>query len=246
MKKLIILLFLILPLPLGGCEDTDVTLLVDAGIDAVRAVSLSEEEVAELSAQAINHMDSDNSLAPPDSPYAKRLARLLEQKSGTEGRYEVRVYLKQEVNAFAMGDGSIRIYSGLMDMMDDNELLFVIGHEMGHVAKDHVRKKMQVAYAGSAIRKGLASQNNAAGAVAASLVGGFAQKLINAQFSQHEEREADDYGLAYLKRNDLNGQAAVGALQKLATLGKGHSFLSSHPAPGQRAARLEAVLLKNV
>ena len=33
-----------------------------------------------------------------------------------------------------MADGTIRVYSGLMDLMTDDELLFVIGHEMGHVA----------------------------------------------------------------------------------------------------------------
>jgi putative metalloprotease len=36
-----------------------------------------------------------------------------------------------------MADGSIRIYSGLMEMMDEGELLFVLGHEMGHVVEKH-------------------------------------------------------------------------------------------------------------
>jgi putative metalloprotease len=35
------------------------------------------------------------------------------------------------VNAFATADGTIRIYSGLMEMMTDDELIFVIGHEIG-------------------------------------------------------------------------------------------------------------------
>ncbi|GAB6194482.1 M48 family metalloprotease [Desulfocastanea catecholica] len=43
-----------------------------------------------------------------------------------------------------------------MDMMDDGELLFVIGHEVGHVLKDHVRKKIRLSYAGWAVRKGAA------------------------------------------------------------------------------------------
>ncbi|VTR30443.1 Uncharacterized metalloprotease yggG [Serratia fonticola] len=33
-----------------------------------------------------------------------------------------------------MANGCIRVYSGLMDMMDDNEVEGVLGHEMGHVA----------------------------------------------------------------------------------------------------------------
>ncbi len=53
--------------------------------------------------------------------------------------------MAKDVNAFAMANGCIRVYSGLMDMMTDNEVEAVIGHEMGHVALGHVKKGMQVA-----------------------------------------------------------------------------------------------------
>ena len=151
-------------------------------------------------------------------------------------------YMSPEVNAFAMADGSIRIYGGLMDMLTDGELRFVIGHEMGHVMKRHIREKIRLAYAASAVRKGVASQNNAAGEIARSVFGGFAESLINAQFSQLEEKEADDYGLLFLKKKDFEPRDAVSALKKLAGLGKGHSFLSSHPDPDKRAERLQAQL----
>lgn len=49
------------------------------------------------------------------------------------------------------------IYSGLMDMMGDAELIFVIGHEMGYVIKKNVKKKIIIAYAGRAVRKVIAS-----------------------------------------------------------------------------------------
>jgi metalloprotease len=152
------------------------------------------------------------------------------------------VYLAQEVNAFAMADGSIRFYSGLMDMMTDAELLFVVGHEMGHVVEEHVLQKMRIAYAGRAVRKGVASLNNEAGALAGSAIGGFAEMLLNAQFSQQEERAADDYGLVFLQKTGAAPEAAISALRKLATLGNTHSFLSSHPAPDQRAERLAGQL----
>jgi putative metalloprotease len=129
-----------------------------------------------------------------------------------------------------------------MDMLDDGELRFVIGHEMGHVMKNHIRKKIQLAYAASAVRKGIASQNNTAGDVARSLFGGLAESLVNAQFSQLEEKEADDYGLAFLKREEVKPEDAVSALKKIAQLGKEHSFFSSHPDPDKRAERLQAQL----
>jgi putative metalloprotease len=113
---------------------------------------------------------------------------------------------------------------------------------MGHVMKKHIKKKLQLAYAASALRKGIASQDGAAGEMARSVVGGLAQSLLNAQFSQLEEKEADDYGLLFLKKRSFEPGAAVSALRKLAGLGKGHSFLSSHPDPDKRAERLQAQL----
>ncbi|MBC8017884.1 MAG: M48 family metalloprotease, partial [Verrucomicrobia bacterium] len=157
-------------------------------------------------------------------------------------KFNYAVYISPEVNAFAMADGTIRVYSGLMDMLNDGELRFVIGHEMGHVVKKHIRKKIQLAYAASAVRKGVSSQNSAAGEVARSVVGGLAESLMNAQFSQLEEKEADDYGLVFLKREKYSTPDAVSALQKIAKLSKGHTFLSSHPDPGKRADRLQAQL----
>lgn len=228
---------------ISGCEDVDVMLATEAGIDALKAVTISDETVRELAEQAAQYSDSRSEIAAEGDGYQQRLRKLTDEHVKQEGYvFDFKVYLNPEVNAFAMADGTIRIYSGLMDMMDDGELLFVIGHEMGHVMKDHVRKKLRVAYAAQAVRKGVASINGGVGEIARSQIGGFAEKLLTAQFSQQEEREADDYGLDFLAKTGMEPAAAISALRKLALLGNNHSFLSSHPAPGKRAERLEAQL----
>jgi len=227
----------------AGCENTDVLTATDAGMDAVKALTLSDKDVLAIASQSADLSDRKNRIAPPDDKYSKRLNRLVHQKfQDGNVTFNYGVYISPEVNAFAMADGTIRIYSGLMDMMNDGELRFVIGHEMGHVMKKHIRKKIQLAYAASAVRKGIASQDSTAGEVARSVFGGLAETLMNAQFSQLEEKEADDYGLLFLKKKDFEAKDAVSALKKLATLGKEHSFLSSHPDPDKRAERLQAQL----
>ncbi|MBC8317281.1 MAG: M48 family metallopeptidase [Desulfobulbaceae bacterium] len=238
--KVSVMILVCLSLLTGGCEEVDLMLVSQAGVDAVKAVTLSEEAVRDLATQTAQFSDSQNKIAAGQDKYARRLQQLTDQHTKQDGfEFNFKVYLTPEINAFAMADGTIRIYSGLMDMMDDQELLFVIGHEVGHVVKDHVRKKIRLAYAGQAVRKGVASINNEIGAIAGSQIGGFVEKLLNAQFSQQEEREADDYGLFFLENTGNEPKAAVSALRKLATLGNNHSFLSSHPAPGARAERLE-------
>ena len=222
-----------------GCEDTDVRLAMEAGVDAVKAATLDDEKVRRLAIEVSRQSDLKHDIASPDIEYATRLRNLVGNYYQTEGyEFNYKVYLSPKVNAFAMADGTIRIYSGLMDMMNDGEMLFVIGHEMGHVVKKHIKKKIMFAYAGSAVRKGIASQRNQIGEIANSNLGGFIENLLNAQYSQQEEREADDYGIWFLKNGGHDVELAVSALKKFSTLGNNHSFLSSHPAPEARAKRL--------
>ena len=92
-------------------------------------------------------MDSKATIAPANSEYAKRLTTIANALGNNINGQPVnyKVYMAKDVNAFAMANGCIRVYSGLMDMMTDNEVEAVIGHEMGHVALGHVKKGMQVA-----------------------------------------------------------------------------------------------------
>lgn len=222
---------------LTSCEDTNVVMLTGAAADAVTAITLSDEDVQNLAQQAARDFDSKNRVAPKGSRYDNRLRKLLWASSAFHDRtFDVKVYISPEVNAFAMADGTIRVYSGLMDLMNDQEILFVIGHEMGHVVREHSRKKVVLAYASSALRKGLASQENEIGQIARSVVGSFAEQLTHAQFSQHEEKEADQYGLDFLRALGNEKDSAVSALTKLAELAETqHTFLSSHPDPKARA-----------
>ncbi|MHB8808723.1 MAG: M48 family metallopeptidase [Desulfobulbaceae bacterium] len=243
MRTRLAIFCLALLLLLTACEDTDIRLAAEAGLDAVTAVTLSDRAVQELARQSAAYADSEHVLAPADSEYGKRLRRLVGdhlQKDGVSFNYGV--YLAAEVNAFAMADGTIRLYSGLMDMLSDGEVRFVVGHEMGHVVKEHLRHQMQLAYGAGALRKGLASQNSALGDLARSQLGGFVELLTRAQFSQLEEKVADDYGLAFLRQQQYDPGDAVTALRKLASLGSGHTFLSTHPDPAKRAERLELQL----
>lgn len=231
---------------LTGCVDKiqNASTGLDAGMDAFKAATLSDKEIKEKALQARQHLDSDNTVAAASNAYSKRLDKLvnnLNQYDGLELNFEV--YMTSDINAFALADGSIRMYSGLMDMMNDEELLFIVGHEIGHVKLGHHKKALQLAYTASAARKGVAATGGGAGVIAASELGGFSEALINAQFSQSEEKDADDYGLKFMEANNMKGDAAVSSLKKLAGLSNGgHSVLSSHPDPDKRAERIASQL----
>jgi putative metalloprotease len=222
-----------------GCEDTNIRLATEAANDALKAVTLTDDQVKDLSSRAVRKIDQQNIVLPPGNTYSKRLLRLTENIGPINGyHFSFKVYQTDDINAFALADGSIRINQGLMDILNDDEVLFVIGHEIGHVVNNHSRKKVVLAYASSAIRKGLASQENEVGLLASSVLGGFVQQLTHAQFSQHEELEADLFGMSFLKQQGIAPEIAKTALGKLAALSKSHSILSTHPAPDKRISKL--------
>jgi predicted Zn-dependent protease len=66
------------------------------------------------------------------------------------------------------------------------------------------------------VKTAAASGGGAASILAASKLGGLAEAVLNAQDSQSQETEADDYGLAFLKKNPLKVAGAVNSLRKLA------------------------------
>ena len=223
---------------LASCESLNPALLGEASLTALQAVTLTDSQVKELSRQAAVQQDAKNSVAPASHADTQRLNRLVARHLNEDGlALNYKVYLSDNVNAFAMADGTIRVYSGLMKSMSDHELLFVIGHEIGHVKKGHSRKAAQLAYAASAARKGVAAVGGTIGALAQSQLGEISETIVKAQFSQHEEKEADDYGLAFMRRNGYPETAAISALRKLGHSGGG--LFATHPNPQDRADRLE-------
>ncbi|MDR6493318.1 M48 family metallopeptidase [Paraburkholderia sp. 22099] len=236
---------------LAACSsvgNVDPSALIQSGHLATQAATLSDTDVRALSDKSCAQLDSENKIAAPNSKYQKRLdkiaAQLGDNINGTPVNYKV--YLTKDVNAWAMANGCVRVYSGLMDMMNDSEVRGVVGHEMGHVALGHTKKAMQVAYATSAVRSVASSTGGVAAALSGSQLGEFSEKLINAQFSQAQESAADDYSFDLQKKKKLDPSGLVTAFNKLAQADGGKSsILSSHPASPARAQHIQQRIASN-
>jgi putative metalloprotease len=234
--------------------------VLSMGEDLYKAATLSDEDVKKIGDESIAEMDSKNPVAPPNNPYAKRLARLSGDLKNAEGlNLDFKVYLVKDVNAFSLPNGSIRVVAALMDKMTDDELKFILGHEIAHIKNGHRKARLQRAYASSAAIK---AANTAAKATTSSSVGGYAAvvggdiaakiagEVINGQFSQSDETECDEYGLHLLASKNLPKDAAIKALLKLGDESGAEksstdlfaSLTSSHPDPLERAKHLQAMI----
>ncbi|MFU0886419.1 M48 family metallopeptidase [Kluyvera sichuanensis] len=242
MKKRAMVLAFGATLLLSGCQNMDSNGLLSSSTGALQAFSLSDQQVQALSDQACKDMDSKATIAPANSAYVQRLnkiaAALGDNINGQPVNYKV--YVEKDVNAFAMANGCIRVYSGLMDLMNDNEVEAVVGHEMGHVALGHVKKGMQVAIGTNALRAAAASAGGIVGSLSQSQLGDLGEKLVNSQFSQRQESEADDYSYDLLRKRGINPTGLATSFEKLSKLedGRQSSMFDDHPASQERAQHI--------
>ena len=79
---------------MSGCENTDIMTATDAGLDAVKALALSDEDVQEIASKSARFTDNKNRVAPPDNNYAIRLSRLvIQQFQDGKLKFNYAVYL---------------------------------------------------------------------------------------------------------------------------------------------------------
>jgi metalloprotease len=242
----------------SGQSDSSATSVFSSATNVYKATTLGDEEVRALARQQIQILDSKNRIAPPKSKHAMRVSRIAKELPPLEGAtLDCKVYLSPEVNAFSMPDGSVRVYSGLMDRMSDDELRFVLGHEGAHISYGHRKERLQRAYAANAAVQGVsvavdASAGASLGGEAARLGGdamaSMAAEVVMGQFSQSDETECDEYALRMLTEKKAPSDAAITALLKLnevSASGSGDlltSLTASHPDPVARARHLQALI----
>jgi metalloprotease len=213
----------------------------------IAGLTFSSAQAAQLSKEAVSKMDSEHVIANATSPYAVRLKKIFGKHSNTSGlTLNYKVYILKEVNAFATADGSVRVYSGLMDAMDDNELLVVIGHEIGHVVNNDSRDAIKAAYQKEALIDVAASQSGKVAAITDSQLGKIGSAMIDSKHSRKQESEADIFAYDFMKKNGYNVNAVESAFSILAKMSQGAQtdfitkMISSHPDSKERAELAKA------
>ena len=220
---------------------------MNAGAAAVQALTISDAQVKELCVQYMAETDGQNTILPADNSYTQRLNRIMAKfRNISDLNVNYKVYQSNTVNAFASGDGSIRVYSGLMDKMTDDELFAVIGHELGHLKNKDVRDAYRAAYLIVAARYGIAAVNTTAGAISTGFLGDLGQELASNAYSRKQEYEADEASFQFCVSNGVDPFAMYKALNVLISLNGNSStqgivaqMFSTHPDSAKRATRIK-------
>ncbi len=161
--------------------------------------------------------------------------------------YHFTVIESPDINAFAVPGGYVYIYTGLLDIID-NEAQFaaVTAHEVSHVVARHSIKRMQQVL-GVTLLYQIVMGEASSDAVDAAI--GLGLNIALSGYSRDYEREADKYGVYYMEVAGYNPDGAIGLfeqLQKAEGSGGGNSFFenlfASHPETQERIQNVEGEL----
>jgi len=163
----------------------------------------------------------------------QKLLNSLTEKLPDQREYKVYIITTDEVNALALPGGTILVFSGLLKEIDsENELAFVLAHELGHFAhKDHLRAlgRRMVLFALSSMLIGQDS-------TVSDFLGNSLSKM-EMKFSQRQERNADLFALNLLDQKYNHVAGAIEFLEKMEEKRKVPKFLyffATHPHPANR------------
>ncbi len=218
-----------------------------AGAAVVQAATLDRETVMAAASEAAQQMDKQNKVAPEGSKYAQRLQKLIPMTGADTSKYNFKVYMSDEINAFAMADGTVRVYSKLMDLMPDDQILAVLQHEIGHVELRHSYKQLREQLYTNAAFSAVASAGGTIGQLSQSELGKLAATYANARYSQSDELESDSYAVKALHKTGQPPQSMKAAIQTLQSVsGEGPqglaAFLSSHPTSDRRIENIDTTI----
>lgn len=151
--------------------------------------------------------------------------------------YNYKVVRTDEINAYAIAGGRMYINTGIIDYLDDeNEIAFVIAHEIAHNELRHCIKRVQYAAIASSIDPSFGE------------IVQLAYSMYLMPFTKYDEFEADELGVWMMKKAGYDKQGAVSFFSKLEKLEKEYGidqrdpvndFISSHPSAGERGERVK-------
>lgn len=168
------------------------------------------------------------------------------RKDGTQINWEIAVFNSKDVNAFALPGGKMVVLSGIIKELNlsDDELAAIIGHEMGHVLREHSREQASQEFAkkqGFAIIAKAAKLNSSK----TDMMNTLGKYALTLPFSRQMESESDTIGLELMARAGYNPEAAVTLwtkMEQLSSSGVLDALTSTHPTNKARITAIEKQL----
>ncbi len=149
-------------------------------------------------------------------------------------KVKVQIVEKDEINAFALPNGYLIIYTGLIsNSASQEELAGVISHELAHIELNHVMKKL-IQEIGFSVISSMTS-----GSGGATIIKEATKLLSSSAYERKLEKDADIKAVDYLVKANINPHPFANFLFKMSEKEKDKTkqltWISTHPDSRERA-----------
>ncbi len=237
MKRLMTSLLLVTLLLLTGCTKTPVTnrsqLILVSNQEEI-AMGLSESEKIKQSSK----LSSDKLLVAKIRQIGGKIAKV----SGREDfRWEFNVIESKQVNAFCLPGGKVFFYTGILQMMDnDDQIAAVMGHEIAHALARHGAERISmqmVSQTGGQLLGAVLNVPEQYQGLYEQAYGIGTNVAVMLPYSRSHEHEADQIGVYLMWKAGYDPYQAVVFWEKMKVASQGKStpeFFSTHPSDQSR------------
>ena len=145
---------------------------------------------------------------------------------------KVHIIDKDEVNAFAMPDNHLVVYTGLIKACKNEQaLLGVLGHEIAHIEGNHVMKKLSKEIGLSVLLSITTGANS-------TVISQIVKTLSSSAYDRSLETEADMESVKYMLNANIDPRPFADFLYELSLDNELHKYtywVSTHPESEARA-----------
>ena len=212
---------------------------------------------SQLEASAVRQYDAmkqkaskGKALAPDNHPQLIRL-RTISKKilpyaqvwnpESKDWKWEVNLFVSDQVNAFCMPGGKIAFYTGILEKLklNDDEVAVVMGHEIAHALREHARDRIAKEQM-SNLGVNILSQALGLGGIGSQVLGQGMQ-IMGLSFSRSDEKDADLVGMDIAARAGYDPRAGISLWQKMGASNKDKpaEWLSTHPSGDTRIYEMQ-------
>ncbi|WP_321879747.1 M48 family metallopeptidase [Paraburkholderia bannensis] len=187
-------------------------------------------------------------LYPDNDPHVQRVRQFVDRLAPyslkwsdrvKNWKWEVAVIRSPDIRMYCLPGGKIVVYGGLLDRvkLNDNELGMLLGHEIAHAVREHVRERLGEQQAAQ-IESGVVPQLFGLADLGVFPLG-IGSRLVEMHYGRADETEADVIGSDIAARAGFDPRAALTLWDKLAVATKSdrdQGFIYVHPyTPARRA-----------
>ncbi len=158
--------------------------------------------------------------------------------------WDIVVFDSEQVNAFAMPGGYIGVFTGILDVAENqHQLAAIIGHEVAHVTERHSLERInqaattQIGIMGATVALG-------GGQETADLLQMGAQLGLTLPYGRKQESDADIVGVMYMADAGFDPRQTpkLWANMNKTSESRPPEFMSTHPSPDSRIQELTDLL----